>query len=144
VLSGEARERVARRYAVDGQFYDRDESGRVADWLVAHTRPDDLVLVRGFVPEIYTLAKRHAEARFFWTFPLTDCPRRYKVDEWVALDREQIARSTPPYVVAIGTVHDGIDSAEYFLKLGYVHEATIGRLVVLRRADHDSAVADAR
>jgi hypothetical protein len=134
VLSGVPRERVVARLVIPALFYDRGESGRVAEWLSEHTAESDLVLVRGFLPEIYALARRRAAARFFWTIPLTDRSRSFRVDEWRAHDRNELERSSPSYVVALGTVHDGIDSAEYFYGVGYVPEVAIGRLVILRRA----------
>jgi hypothetical protein len=124
---------VNARLAAPAMFYDPVESARVADWLREHTTPSERVLVRGHLPEIYILAHRRAPGRFFWTMPFTDRTRAYRVDEWQGEDRAAIVRDPPTYVVCIGHLHEGPESAEYFYGLGYVPEVSIGGLVIVRR-----------
>jgi hypothetical protein len=124
---------VNARFALPGAFYDPVESAAVASWLERHTTPSEPVLIRGHLTEIYMLAHRRAPGRFFWTVPFTDRSRAYRTEDWRAEDRAAILRDPPSYVVAIGHIHDGPESAEYFDQFGYTREVAIGRLVILRR-----------
>jgi Dolichyl-phosphate-mannose-protein mannosyltransferase len=131
---GAPRRAMLARFSMPALGYDPIEIKDTGDWLRARTTATDRVLVRGFLPEVYVIARRSAPGRFFWSTPLTDTRRAYRADEWRAEDRESVSRLPPVFVVVLAGVHAGPDSAEYYRDSGYLPETQIGRLMILKRA----------
>jgi hypothetical protein len=104
-----------------------------ADYLRAHTTPDDFVAVRGFSPQIYALADRRHHGRFFWTTFLTQKARAYRRAEWLKEDRDALAEKPPKFVVVLRDETEGPDSAAYFPD--YEPRATFGEHVILGRKE---------
>ena len=102
-------------------------------WLKAHSEPDDLVAVRGFEPEIYYVARRRFPGRFFWTTFLVTPSWSYRIQDWTAEDRAVFESSPPRYVLALDFAHEGPDSAEYFLPLGYQPVNRMNDCVILEK-----------
>lgn len=114
----------------DIHFYYLDDH-RVGTWLAEHSSPDDRVAVRGFNPEIYAIANRRHQGRFFWTTFITQPSRAYRRAEWLAEDLRDLREHPPRYSVVLAGVNEGPDSATYFP--GYVERMRAGELIVLER-----------
>ncbi len=112
-----------------GYYY--ADSYDIGKWLEAHTSEGDNVTVRGFQPEIYAVANRRHRGRFFWTTFLTSPFRLYRREEWLAEDARDLELYPPKYLVALSEFHEGLDSAEFYEKKGYVRAATFPGFVVL-------------
>ncbi len=123
----------ALQFVIPGLLYSYRDSEQTGDWLRAHTRPGDLIAVRGHQAEIYAVAERHCAGRFFWTVPFIDPSRGFRRSEFLAEDRDAVVRSRPSYIVTLSDVREGPDSTNYFLALGYRKETEFGRLTVLGR-----------
>lgn len=122
--------KLERFYAYRFNYADRE---RVGKWLGEHTEPEDKILVRGMAAEIYAIARRRAPGRFFWSLFLTLPTRAYHRDAWLREDRDAIERDPPRFVVAYADIHDGPDSVEWFLPLGYAVRERIAGFVILDR-----------
>ncbi len=126
--------------------YDYDTDVAVASYLAAHTTPDDCVLVWGYEPLIYFLARRAACTRYIFDFPLTS---QYAPDSWLAGTRSIFLteiNAAPPAYIAVA--HDDINTLEsqdsaaqlaQFRELAelvardYCQEALIGNFDLYRR-----------
>lgn len=107
------------------------DSYEVGKWLEQHTTPEESVTVRGFQPEMYAVANRRHRGRFFWTTFLTNPARAYKRDLWLAEDAADLKANPPRYLVALGAIHEGLDSAEVYESLGYRRVTTVRTFVIL-------------
>ena len=108
-------------------------SERVGTWLRDHTKPDELVTVRGFQPEIYAVAKRRHGGRFFWTTFITNPARAYKRKEWLREDLDALKANPPKYVVALTHIKEGPDSVSYFERLGYRTVEVMWEFTIMER-----------
>ncbi len=108
-------------------------SYRVGRWLKEHTSPEDTITVRGFQPEIYAIAERRHAGRFFWTTFLTNPARAYRREEWLAEDRRDLESHPPKYVVTLTDIHQGPDSSEWFLTVGYHTVLVMGQFTIVAR-----------
>jgi hypothetical protein len=117
---------------VIGYWY--HDSELVGLWLRDHSSPEDLVAVRGFEPEIYVVAGRRYPGRFFWTTFLVNPDRAYKREQWLDEERRAFAANPPRYVVTLTDIHEGLDSTEYHLPLGYVERERMKEFTILERA----------
>ena len=85
--------------------YDPRPQAEVAQFIAAHTRPDDGILVWALAPAIYALADRHPVTRFpFHRLLLTDSPLALSVpgrDERRAAFLARL-RADPPAMIVIG------------------------------------------
>ncbi len=131
--AGAPRRQMLAHYAMPGLYYDPVDLKDAGDWLRARTLPTDPILVRGFLPEVYVVARRWAPTRFFWTIPFMDKNRSYRTDAWIAEDRADTLRAPPAYVVTLASVHQGPDSAEYYTPLGYAPVTRFGNMLILQR-----------
>jgi hypothetical protein len=107
------------------------DSYEVGKWLEQHTTPEESVTVRGFQPEMYAVANRRHRGRFFWTTFLTNPARAYNRELWLAEDAADLRTKPPRYLVALGAIHEGLDSAEYYEALGYRRVTTVRTFVIL-------------
>jgi uncharacterized membrane protein (UPF0136 family) len=107
------------------------DSHRVGTWLAAHSSVDDRIAIRGFNPEIYAVANRRHQGRFFWTTFITQPARAYRRAEWLAEDLRDLKENPPRFAVALVGIAEGPDSQSYFP--GYVERARFGGLVILER-----------
>ena len=88
--------------------YDPRPQAEVAQFIAAHTRPSDGILVWALAPAIYALADRHPVTRFpFHRLLLTDSPLALRVP---GRDQRRAAflarlRADPPAMIVIG-LHD--------------------------------------
>lgn len=98
------------------------ETLRVGRWIAKHSKPDDMIAVRGFEPAIYAISGRRAPTRFFWTSWLTDSTRAYKRIQWLSEDRAALRRGRPRYFVVFNGIQTGTASARYAMSLGYDNE----------------------
>jgi hypothetical protein len=139
------REAYERTFDIPG-FYDNGNVMAVSRWLAENTKATDRVLVRGYEPEIYLLAKRQFGGRFFWSVFITTSWRSYRREEWLAQDREQLERIRPDYVVALPPQPDPprddwflarakLESSTWFEERGYAEVTRFGAFIVLRRGD---------
>ncbi len=130
----DARQWYLGRYAFADIKFDCAESEWVGDYLREHTTSDEPVLVRGFQPEIYAVAKRHYQGRFFWSLFLTSPNRAYRREAYLAEDREAFEKARPRYVVTRReSTEVNLDHPDYYVPLGYRIEVEHGRFVVMRR-----------
>jgi hypothetical protein len=118
----------------DALGFDFREEAEAADWLRTHARPTDQVAVRGFEPGVYARSGLHYGGRFFWTSFLTMPSRAYRRADWLAQDRQDLARIRPRFVVAIRGAQSGPDSAAYFTDLGYLHRMETRQFDILELA----------
>lgn len=134
-LSGRIdREAFTRHFDLPWLDYRYHDDERVGLWLRAHSKPSDLVAVRGFEPAIYAVAQRECPGRFFWTTFLTSPVRAYRREEWLAEDDAAFARTPPRYIVCLAGQHEGVDAAETYYARGYVLRERIDDLQILERA----------
>jgi hypothetical protein len=110
------------------------DSYEVGKWLEQHTSPEESVTVRGFQPEIYAVANRRHRGRFFWTTFLTNPARAYNRELWLAEDAADLKSKPPRYLVALGAIHEGPDSAELYEALGYRRVTTLRGYVIMEPA----------
>ncbi|HVW25194.1 MAG TPA: hypothetical protein VHC69_07460 [Polyangiaceae bacterium] len=110
--------------------YEADLTGR---WLADHASKDDTLVVRGFEPEIYAKSGLHFTGRFFWTSFLTMPTRSYRRAELLDEDLQAIVKHPPRFAVALSAASDGLDSAAWFERLGYVRRVETGTFTVLER-----------
>jgi 4-amino-4-deoxy-L-arabinose transferase-like glycosyltransferase len=136
VLGQTDRRSYAKLFNAETLAYFSEDRRLIAEWLRAHSRPNDRVLVRGFEPEIYAMAERSYGARFFWTAPITTNACAYRRWEWIADDRAQIARVKPRYVVALSRAQFGPDAPSTFVSMGYVLRTTMFDFAILEAGDN--------
>jgi len=127
-----------------GHFSLRGE-WEVADYLKAHTRPDDRVLVWGFDPSINFFADRQTPTRFGFNLPLTrDPPHPYQT-AWRREFLDDLKRTPPAYVAVVDMDTNELMNktsrqllAEFpdfdrLLRENYAPETTIERYELWRR-----------
>lgn len=112
--------------------YNFGETEAVGLWLAENTTPADLVAVRGFEPEIYAVADRRYDGRFFWTSQLTVSTRAYRREDYLAEDAAWLDAHPPRFVVA-GKDDEGPDAPAFFYARGYALRAKIGYFLVLEK-----------
>lgn len=120
-------------FNIPGYFANSD-SHRVAAWLRAHSEPTDNIVVRGYEPQIYALADRFFDGRFFWTTFLTHPARAYRREAWLAQDLHDLVDHPPRYAVAFEEGPGVIDTARWFESHGYAREVSYGPFVILAHA----------
>jgi hypothetical protein len=129
-----------------GGDHDYDVDAAVAAYLAEHTEPDDCVVVWGYEPLIYFLARRAACTRYIFDYPLT-C--QYAPDSWLRKTRSiflaEIEAQPPTYIaVAHDDVNpvESVDSAEQLTQFtalaeivagSFCKEAIIGNFDLYRR-----------
>lgn len=112
----------------NGRVRDNED---VAAWLREHTTEDDYVAVRGFQPQVYALARRRYPGRLFWTtFVLGPAGAKYG-SEWIEADRRVLAAHPPKYACAYDTVHQTIESVEWWTARGYTVRTKVGDYIIL-------------
>ncbi len=85
------------------------ETGRVADYLKAHTPPDARVAVLGSEPEIYFHARRRAATGHIYTYPLMEeTPWALKLQEQMIAE---IERARPAYIVYVDDPYSWLQRA---------------------------------
>jgi hypothetical protein len=89
-----------------------------AEYVRAHTRPDDTIYVNGSHGEVYWLAKRRAPTRFFDNFPIYVHPA-------YAAERLRDLRRHPPRALVILPLRNPDDAATYLLKTGRYRAVTL-------------------
>lgn len=99
--------------------YSWARSVELGRWLSLHSRPRDVVAIRGFEPQLYALSRRRFVGRFFWTTFLLRPEWAYRIEQWREEDRQVFVRTPPRFVLALEMAHTGPDAAEYFAPLGY-------------------------
>jgi hypothetical protein len=119
-----------RSFDIPGYFANAD-SHRVADWLRAHSERTDNIVVRGYEPQIYALADRFFDGRFFWTTFLTHPARAYRREAWLAQDLHDLLDHPPRYAVTFEEGPGPIDTARWFESHGYAREVSYGPFVVM-------------
>jgi len=112
-----------------------DQSVHVADWLAAHTTPEDSVTVRGFEPQIYALANRRHVGRFFWTTFIVNPDRAYRREEWLAEDLRDVTEHPPKYIVSIDWAQSSVDSKAWAEQLGYERVELIGDAAIMAKKE---------
>jgi hypothetical protein len=125
------RDRYLATFDMPFMHFSAKDDAQAADYLRAHTTPDDFVTVRGFSPQVYALAERRHHGRFFWTSFLTQTSRAYRRPEWLKEDLNALAEKPPKFVVVLRDEREGPDSAAYFPD--YEPRATFGEHLVLGR-----------
>jgi hypothetical protein len=98
------------------------ENRQIGRWIAEHSKPSDLVAVRGFEPAIYAVSGRRAPTRFFWTAWLTDPNRVYNRLRWAHQDSVALRRHPPRYLVVVRSEKKGPASAQFAAIFGYVHQ----------------------
>ena len=126
-------EQYVGEFAIDSLAYHYKDVHAVGEWIGENSTPEDTVAARGFNPEVYLLSGRRYAGRFFWSNFLTDPHRAYRREAYLAEDDAAFRASNPRYVVALTFVHEGLDSAEYYLPRGYHLVKTFDTLAILER-----------
>jgi hypothetical protein len=75
------------------------ESVRIAEYVRAHTEPDDTIAVLGSEPEIYFYAQRHSATGYIYTYSLME-PQRYAQQMQQEMMRE-IESARPKYLISV-------------------------------------------
>ena len=75
------------------------ESVRIAEYVRAHTEPDDTIAVLGSEPEIYFYARRHSATGYIYTYGLME-PQRYAQQMQHEMMRE-IESARPKYLISV-------------------------------------------
>ena len=128
----EEREVFLQRFTLEKPYhYAPARLEQIGTWLCEHTSPDDLLAVRGFEPEMYLLAERRFNGRFFWTTFLSTPSWAYRMEDWIAEDRRVFERAPPRWVLALEWVKTGVDSPAYFEALGYVRAHELRPFVLM-------------
>jgi hypothetical protein len=128
-----SREAYTNSFVLADRYFYYGDIVRVSDFIREHSSPDDTICVRGFNPGIYILADRHYAGRFFWSNFLVFPERAYRREAFLAEDANAFSTSKPRFVVTLTLMHDGLDSTEYTLGLGYHVVASFERYQVLER-----------
>jgi hypothetical protein len=123
----------AKRF--DIPFFSNSDALRVGKWLRENSKPEDTIVVRGFESEVYAISGRHYTGRFFWTTFLTAPRRKYRREEWLAEDRAALEAHPPRFAVTLNIVSDGIDSPQWFERLGYTKRVDFGAFTILEKTD---------
>lgn len=108
-----------RTFDLPTMSYSVVQAELIGEWLHANVRGGDTVAVRGFEPEIYAYCGCWYTGRFFWTSWLTQPSRAYRRQDYLAEDLAELERHPPRFVVALTRIREGVDSIEWFEKLGY-------------------------
>jgi hypothetical protein len=133
-LSGEkSRDDYANAFSIPPLYFFYGDIDRTSRFLREHSTEADRICVRGFNPEIYILANRRYGGRFFWSNFLVQPERAYRRPAYLAEDAEAFERIKPRFVVTLSAFHEGLDSTEYYLPLGYHVAANFDHLTVLER-----------
>jgi hypothetical protein len=130
--------------------FDFTEDFDVADYLQAHTQPDDRIQVWGYESLVYYLADRDAASRFQMTHPLvmrvpgqdiTPMQRRWRQEfmhdmvqrqpRYVAVVQDDNWWWAPEERTSEELLNDFPEWKE-FIQNNYVHEHTIGRFLIYR------------
>jgi len=130
----DSRERYLARYTLYPMNFSYADSSWVGDWIREHTKEDEPVLVRGFQPEVYAIAKRTYPGRFFWTTFLVNKARAYRRQDYLAEDEEAFQKVRPRFIVC-RTDHEPntVDDPAYYVARGY-HEVLVhGHFVIVER-----------
>lgn len=117
-----------------GHSYDYADSVRLADWLRAHSSESDRIVVRGFHAEVYLLADRRYDGRFFWSGSYAGSFRNYAgAAAWREEDKRALETTAPRYV--IDSSDPGCQSSrERFDGTGYDERVHVGRWTVWERS----------
>lgn len=120
----------------------------VANYLRAHSSPDDLVQVWGFEPGINFLAERFAPTRFSMIWPFLVGPRGHPLlQQWFAGFLAEFDRRRPLYVVVVEQDYspvqrvDSKTALEWYPEMtarldgGYRVETVIEHFALYRRVD---------
>ena len=128
----EERSVFLQRFALDEPYrYAPARLEQVGEWLRANTLPEDLIAVRGFEPELYVIAERRFNGRFFWTTFLSTPSWAYRMQDWIVEDRRVFERAPPRWVLALDWAEYGVDSPAYFEALGYVRSQALPPFVLM-------------
>jgi hypothetical protein len=92
---------------------------RLGIWLREHTSKDETILVRDEAAEIYVVAERHSDDRFFWSVFLDSPTRNHHRSEWLKEDLDSVVAHPPRYVVVRAAKQRGPSASSYFEALGY-------------------------
>lgn len=92
---------------------------RLGIWLRDHTTKDETILVRDEAAEIYVVAERHSDDRFFWSVFLDSPTRNHHRSEWMKEDLDSVVAHPPRYVVVRAAKQRGPSASSYFEVLGY-------------------------
>jgi hypothetical protein len=132
VVRARDRDWLTEKFRIGHLHFYVKEREHIGNWIREHSTPNDRLLVRGFEPSIYAMARRSYGGRFATTHHLTSDRVVYKRAEWLAQDLADIVRIKPRFVVAMKPRPDmpgwpdpkKIDSVPFFEALGYhsVHE----------------------
>jgi hypothetical protein len=122
------------RTSFSSDYIDLDSAGRVAAWLRERAAPGDELLVRGYEPEVYTLARMRWGGRFMFTAALVDPKRAYRRAEWLAEDSAQVDARAPRWAVAFDGERPELDTPVWLERRGFTRRASFGAFVVLERA----------
>lgn len=122
-----------RSFSREFYLFHYEKSVELANWLAAHTTPEDSITVRGFEPQIYALAKRRHVGRFFWTTFIVNPDRAYRRAEWLAEDLNDLKTHPPKYIASFEWVTEGPDSKKWAEDLGYHQVAVVGGMAIMER-----------
>lgn len=114
-------------------FYSWPETKEVARYVAEISRPEDLIAVRGFEPQMYIEAHRRYAGRFFWTTFLTD--RRYhpEPEKLLREDWKAFVAAPPRFVVLPPSSTEAVLDVANYERLGYVRRRAFQHYLVLER-----------
>ena len=129
-------------------IYSFSQTQETADYLRAHSTPDDTVLVWGFQTLVNYLADRQAPTRYTFNYPLTfDRPETAFRVEARRTFLSDIAQEPPLYIVLVTNdvnpvqavdsrqLLQGFPELQQIIQQNYHLETTIGEFHVYRRND---------
>lgn len=128
-----SREAFARAFEIPRMYYFYGDIERVGDYIREHSSPDETILVRGFNPEVYAVARRRYGGRFFWSNFLVDPRRAYRREDYFAEDDRAFVATKPRYIVTLTAARGSIDATDYYLSRGYARVNLFGMLELLER-----------
>ncbi len=115
-------------FFVMGPSADNEACG---NWLREHTNESDYVAVRGFQPQVYSIARRRYPGRLFWTVFVFGPGGGVRREQWLAEDRASLAAHPPKFVAAFAFVHDTTEGTSWWIVRGYTERTKIGDFTIL-------------
>lgn len=119
-----------RRFDITSMGYSYADSYDVGEYIKAHSRPDEEILVRGFCTQTYFAAHRYYSGRFYWSSFLTDPNRMMRPEEWRREDEEHWKSVKPRFIVTIHPTAP-VNGSEEYIRFGYVEREHYGLYTVL-------------
>jgi len=102
---------------------ERRQSIEVGDWIKAHTKPHERILVWGYAPQIYLTSERFASSPFYHSYTVTGQDEHFITDASIRAEFERSMILNPPAVVVLAS---GLSVQRYSQFIAENYEAVSG------------------